>query len=78
MSSYRQIPFAEVLEGRNGLNTLVSLPDGTYAVTQGHSVTHVGVYDSNIFETLEDARADWDRRELDIKRYFSRYGTALE
>jgi len=77
-SSYRRIPFAEVLEGRNGLNTLVSLPDGRYAVTQGHSVTSVGVYDSNIFDTLEAARSHWDRRELDIQSYFARYGTALD
>jgi len=56
----------------------VSLPDGRYAVTQGHSVTSVGVYDSNIFDTLEAARSHWDRRELDIQSYFARYGTALD
>ena len=78
VSSYRRIPFLEVLEGRNGLNTLVSLPDGRYAVTQGHSVTTVGVYDSNVFDTLEDAQADWNRREADIQDYFARYGTALD
>jgi hypothetical protein len=77
-SSYRRIPFSEVLAGRNGLNTLVSLPDGRYAVAQGHSVTSVGVYDSNIFDTLEAARTDWNRREAEINCYFARYGTALE
>ena len=78
MSSYRHEEFAEVLAGRNGLNTLVSLPDGRYAVAQGHSVTSVGVYDSNVFDTLEAAQADWNRREADIQRYFARYGTALD